>query len=473
MKSISAFLALGLVSILTIPVNAANNPHKCTTDQDSPSSGKEITAEGHRLRRKSGLTYNKDIAPLIIAHCASCHRPGEVAPFSLLSYSDVRKRASQIVQVTSRQFMPPWKADSHGEFEGENRLTSDQTGLIKQWVDEASPEGDASDLPEPRTFTPGWRLGPPDAELAPERSFSLGASGGDEFHTFLLPTDFPEDRYLSAVEVRPGNRAVVHHTIVCVDRSGRFRKLAEESGRMDFSRGFGIPEGVLDVWTPGKIQERLPRGIGMFLPKGADVVIEVHYHRTGKPEQDRTKIGLYFCKEPVKQLLHISGLNASRLSIAPGDANYRTDGQMPVLVNATLLSIFPHMHQIGKTMRVTLTLPDGTQKPLVNVPAWDFSWQNTYRYKEPIKLPRGSTIKMTATYDNSAANPRNPNTPPKHIDWGEQTTDEMGLVLFAFTVDNEDLDDLIVRDPVSATGREKSGGVRMVGREESRNDAHR
>lgn len=426
-----------LMFVLNTGAVAGENPRKDAQDSASQSAKQATDEEAYQPRRKGGLTFNKDIAPIVAAHCVSCHRPGEIAPFSLLTYSDVRKRAAQIADVTGQRFMPPWKAASHGEFEGENRLTRDQSGIIRQWVDEAAPEGEAADRPETPTFTPGWKLGPPDAELAPEGAYSLGASGQDEFHTFLIPTSFPEDRFLSAVDVQPGNRAVVHHTIVCVDVTGTFRRLAQQTGRMDFQRGFGTPHGVLDVWTPGKIPWLLPAGVGMLLPKGADLVIEIYYHRTGKPETDRTKIGLYFCKEPVNQFLHVGGLNATRISIAPGDAHYHAEGQIAVLSDASLLSIFPHMHQIGKTMTVTLTLPDGTRKTLVDVPDWDFSWQNTYHYKEPVRLPRGSTIKMVATFDNSAANPRNPNSPPKHIDWGERTVDEMGLVLFSYTVDAE------------------------------------
>lgn len=436
MRSISLFIAMGLILVHCTAILASQTARQGTAE-NGRRPVQQDTDVIYTPRKKGALTFTRDIAPIILSHCASCHRPGEAAPFSLLSYADVKKRAAQITEITGRRIMPPWKADSHGEFEGENRLTDDQAGLIRQWTDEGGLEGEAANLPTMPKFTPGWKLGMPDAELAPEMNFSLGAEGGDEFHTFLLPTNFPQDRYVSAVEVRPGNRAVVHHTIVSVDTLGTFRRLAKGSGRKDFSRGIGVPDGVLDIWTPGKIPERLPQGVGMLLPKGADVVIEIHYHRTGKPEKDRTKVGLYFAQGPVNKLLHVYGLRVLQLSIPPGDGDYHAEGQIPVLSDSTLLSIFPHMHQIGKSMTVTVTLPDRTQVPLVDVPDWDYTWQNTYRYKKPIKLPRGSLIKIAATYDNSAANPHNPNTPPKQIDWGEQTGDEMGLVLLAFTMDAE------------------------------------
>ncbi len=438
-KSISA-ISLCLVGLLTLCAlkatskgHSRQNYHKIhLTDAD---------AAPYVPRKKGTLTFAKDIAPIMLDRCAGCHRAGEVAPFSLLTYSDMRKHAQQVALVTQQKLMPPWKADSHGEFVGENRLTADQIGMIRQWTDEGMKEGKASEMPPTPKFASGWKMGAPDAELTTEKVYTLGPEGRDEFHTFLIHTDFSEDRYISAVEVRPGNRAVVHHTILSVDTSGKLRKRATEAGVTDFAttNGSGVPDTVLDIWTPGKMSERLPDGIGMPLPRGADLVLEIHYHRTGKPEPDQTRIGLYFCKGPVNQRLRVHGLLATRLNIPPGDAHYETGAQLTVPADTTLHSIFPHMHLIGKSMTVTLTLPDGKEQTLVDVPNWDFNWQNTYLYKNPVKLPKGSKIKMVASFDNSAANPRNPNNPPKQMGWGEQTTNEMCLVFFGFTVDNEKL----------------------------------
>lgn len=441
MKTIPWFAAVGLFGIFCTVIYAS-----ATTNDDNlqtnPSLHLQKPAEIAYIPRTPGsLTFTKDIAPITAKHCASCHRSGEAAPFTLLNYEDVKKRGKQIVDVTHRRIMPPWRADSHGEFQGENRLSADQKGMIKQWVEEAMLEGSPKHLPQAPQFIEGWQLGKPDVELAPKKEHWLNGTGKDTFRTFLLPTNFPEDRFLSAVEIRPGNRAVVHHTILFVDTTGKFRRMAQQTGRMDFPHGGGtnVAEGVIDVWTPGKIPERLPKGVGIFLPQGADIVLEVHYHRTGKLEKDLTKVGLHFSNTPVQRRLYVQGLHVSNLVIPPGNANYEAYGEMPVQLDTTLISVFPHMHQIGKSIKVTLTQPESKEQTLVNVPEWDFKWQNTYRYKKPLKLQRGATLKLYATYDNSSANPFNPHRPPKRIIWGEDSTDEMGLVLFAFTLDAENL----------------------------------
>lgn len=362
MIRISPFVPVGMILLLTVAVSASENRRHDTSGNISQTARQAGDDEAYRPRRKGVLTCNKDIARLMLSHSASCHRPGEIAPFSLMRYSDVKKRAGQIVEVTGLRLMPPWKADSHEEFEGENRLTRDQSGLIRQWVDEAA-EGEAADLREMPVFTPGWKLGPPDAELAPENSFSLAASDQDEFRTFLLPTNYGEDRFLTTVDLRPGNSVIVHHAIVCVDTAGTFRKLAKETGRTDFSRGIGTPQGVLAVWTPGKIPGRLPPGVGMLLPKGADLVVEIHYHRTGKPKKDRTKVGLYFSKEPVSQLLHVFGLNAARISIAPEMTTTTPRARCPSSSTPRCSASFRKCFRSANALRSTSRCPMERGKP--------------------------------------------------------------------------------------------------------------
>lgn len=388
---------------------------------------------------KGSLTYTHDIAPIMAAHCVSCHRQGEVGPFALAGYADLKKRAAQLVAVTERRLMPPWKANSHGEFQNENSLTPSEIGMIQQWAEEGAKEGDRADLSPAPHFTAGWTLGEPDAVLQYAKPYTLSAEGTDEYHTFILPTHFDSDRYVTAVEVRPGNRAVVHHSLIYIDTLGIARRQAAK-GEMDYphSARLGLPkDGILDIWAPGNYPHPLPEGVGLKLPKGADIVMEVHYHRSGKQETDQTRIGLYFCKGPVTQQLHLFSLAALRLQIPPGDAHYQTDAEITVPANATLLDIMPHMHLLGKSMRVNMTLPDGDVKTLVDVPDWDFNWQTTYWYREPVRVPRGAKIKLVATYDNSRDNPRNPNNPPKQVGWGEQTTDEMCLAFLGYTTDNE------------------------------------
>ncbi len=270
----------------------------------------------------------------------------------------------------------------------------------------------------------------------------LARKGWDVYRCYVLPTNFTEDRYVSTIDVQPGNRAVVHHVIAYLDTSGRARALAAKSsdGSPGYSNFGGIgflPAGMLGGWAPGALPHRLPADTGILLPKGADVVLEVHYHRDGKPETDQTKVALYFNNGVVDRPLHLFPLVDLGLHIPPGEKNYEAKASVPVFFDSTLLTIFPHMHLLGRQMTVTATLPDGTKKPLIDVPDWDFNWQGFYAYKQPVHLPAGSRIDLVARYDNSADNPRNPSNPPKVVTWGEQTTDEMCLAFLGFTVDAE------------------------------------
>ena len=364
-----------------------------------------------------------------------------MAPFPLLSYSDVKKRAQQIVDITTSHAMPPWKANSHGEFQDENRLTPTEIGELKQWTEEGTAEGKRSADIAIGVASSEWRLGKPDVILAPAKPFTLAAEGRDDFHTYILPTNFTEDVYLSGIEVKPGNRKIVHHTVLYADTDGRARRKADAAGAQDYPslNGAGIPQGVVDIWTPGKLSRRLPDGIGMLVPKGTALALEIHYHRSGKPEPDTTRVALYLCKGVVKQRLRVYGLAARRLFIPAGEASYKTEAQMQVPENVTVYSIFPHMHLLGRQMKVDIATADGSNQTLIDVPDWDFNWQNTYLYNKPVKMGPGTTIHMSAVYDNSVANPRNPNSPPKFVTWGEQTTDEMSLVFFGYTVDRENI----------------------------------
>ncbi|HLK59733.1 MAG TPA: hypothetical protein VKU00_24440, partial [Chthonomonadaceae bacterium] len=240
---------------------------------------------------KGTLTYTKDIAPILYANCSGCHRPDEVAPFALLSYQDAKKRADQLAAVTQSHYMPPWHAESHGEFLDEHKLTADQIGVLKQWADEGAAEGAASDLPPTPKFAQGWTLGKPDLVLTMPKSYTMRAEGGDIYRCFVLPTGLTEDRYVAAAEVRPGNAKVVHHVISYLDNSGKARQLeaANKDGQGGYSSYGGIgtmPSGTLGGWAPGNMPRLLPDGVGMLLPKGADIVLQVHYHSSGKAETD-------------------------------------------------------------------------------------------------------------------------------------------------------------------------------------------
>jgi mono/diheme cytochrome c family protein len=391
--------------------------------------------------RHDPLTFTHDIAPILFQNCASCHRPGEIGPFPLLTYEDAQKRARQIAEVTANHTMPPWHANSHGEFANERKLTTEQIAVLRQWANDGAPEGNPAELPPLPAFpADGWALGQPDTTLQLNQPYQLAAEGPDVYRYFTLPTHFTTDRYLSGIEFHPGNSRVVHHIIAFVDTSGQARKLEAAAHSSGYSNGLGfVPAGILGGWAPGNLPRLEPDGIGIFVPKGADIVLQIHYHKDGKPETDQSQLGLYFAKKPIDKRLRVLPI-IGLLDIPPGNAHYNVDGiPMLQLHDITVHEVLPHMHLLGKTMTIGARLPDGTIKTLVSVPNYDFNWQTTYVFKQPVKLPRWSFVGLKASYDNSANNPNNPYNPPRHVTWGEETTDEMCLGVVWYTYDDEHL----------------------------------
>ncbi len=452
-KKLKLFATVALIGITFTTINSRLGALRA--DSLTPVAG------------KSGITFTKDIAPIVFNKCASCHRPGEVSPFTLLNYQDVKKRAKQIGIVAEHRIMPPWKAEpGFGEFKDSRFLTKDQIQTINDWVGEGAPEGNPADLPPAPKFASGWTLGQPDMVAEPSEEYSLNAEGRDVYRNFVIPTSLTENRWVSAIEVRPGNRKIVHHVLVYLDTSGAARRLDAADPGPGYSTFGGVgflPSGSLGGWAPGNVQRPLPLGVGMDLPKGADIVLQVHYHKSGKVETDRTKLALYFCKAPVdKRFRWVPVLNPA-LNIPPGDANYEVRAGMPLMNDATLVNVTPHMHLLGREMSVVASKPNGEQVKLVRIPDWDFNWQNTYTFKEPLKLPRGSNISLVAKYDNSTGNPRNPNNPPKSAHWGEQTTDEMCIAFVGYTIDAEQLTKGISIQGQREFGREGGGrGARLL-----------
>ncbi len=384
------------------------------------------------LLADDSITYSEHIAPILWENCASCHRPGEVGPFPLLTYEDAVKRANFLVEVTEERRMPPWKAEpGFGEFHDARTLTAEQIEQLARWAEAGAPEGDRSKLPSPPRFPEGWQLGEPDLILEMPEPFEVPASGRDVFRCFVLPIDLPEDRTVAAVEFRPGNRGVVHHALFFLDSTGQARKLEAADPKPGYSSfgGIGItPTGSLGGWAPGATPRRLPEGYGRRLSKGSDLVLQVHYHPIGKPETDRSVVGLYFTERPAEKI--IMGLplvNYKDVYIPAGKSDHEVKASLELPADVTVIGISPHMHYIGREMKVVANLPDGSQEPLIWVQDWDFNWQGQYQYKVPIRLPKGTVLELLATYDNSAANPSNPSDPPKLVTWGEQTTDEMCL----------------------------------------------
>ncbi len=386
------------------------------------------------------VTYAKHIAAILWKNCAACHRPGEVGPFSLLTYEDASKRAEFIAEITSSRRMPPWRAEPNfGKFRDERRLSDRDIDLIAKWAEAGAPEGDAKDLPKPPSFPEGWQLGEPDMLLKMAEPFSVPAGGNDVYRCFVIPIPIENNKMVSAVEFRPGNAKVVHHAIMFLDANGAAKQLDGVDGKPGFPSfgGPGIkPTGGLGGWTPGTMPRFLPEGLVRYVKKGSDLVLQVHYHPIGKAETDQSVIGVHFSKKPVSKIITGIAVLQTGLKIPAGDAHCEITAQsQPLPVNVNVLGLSPHMHNLGREFKVTAKLPDGSgEVPLIWIKDWDFNWQGAYQFEKPVRLPKGSTINVQAIYDNSEANPKNPHSPPEPIHWGEQTTDEMclcGVQVFA------------------------------------------
>jgi peroxiredoxin/mono/diheme cytochrome c family protein len=396
------------------------------------------------------VTYHRDVLPILQKHCQQCHRPGGVAPFALMNYRQAVTWAGDIKDYTRARKMPPWKPVEGPDFHNERRLSDREIETLAAWVDAKSPEGDTKDAPPPVKFAEGWQLGKPDLILTPDDDFHLGATGPDHFRCFVLPVKLDEDKYLTAVEVRPGNPRVVHHAVLLLDRSGTARKYAEEERKKKpgLDRGPGYysamaselltnflagPWPLLGVWAPGQVPQHVPDGLGYYVPKGSDLVLQVHYSRSGRPEKDRTSIGLYFSKKPKARAIEGIFLSKFMKPIPAGEERCRVAMQMWVDRDCTLYSAFPHMHLIGKEVTVTMTPPGGKARTLIRINDWDFNWQETYYFKKPIHVPAGTRFDVEAFYDNSSKNPNNPNNPPRIVNPGLETNNEMLAVLLEAT----------------------------------------
>lgn len=382
------------------------------------------------------VTFNRDIAPIVYTQCAECHRPGEVAPFSLLTYEDVAKRAEHLAEVTRDRVMPPWKAEiGHGRFLGERHLSETQIALIEAWAEAGAPEGDPADLPPQPTFASGWRLGEPDLVVQAPAAFEMPADGADIFQHFIIPLEAAAGKTVVGFEFRPGNPAIVHHAILFLDTSGvgRAKDAATPEPGYTTSGSIDIPvAGMLGVWTPGMTPRFFPKDVGTPIRAGTDLVLQLHLHPSGKVESDQSSIALYFAKDGKQPSQSTSTFVVGTLliDIAPGEAEHTVTSTITLPADLTLISLLPHMHMIGKEMKLTATLPDGEEKPLIWIRDWNFYWQDNYVYQEPVFLPAGTKLETLSRYDNSADNPTNPTQPPKRVLFGNDSTDEMCFGLF-------------------------------------------
>jgi len=399
---------------------------------------------------QSPPTFTKDVARIVWTRCASCHRPGDIGPFSLITYDDVRRHATQIASVTASRTMPPWKPlPGRGEFQNERRLSDRELETLQQWIAAGAPEGDQSDLPPPPSWGAGWQLGAPDLVVQMADAFTVPADGADVFRTFVIPIPSSGVRYVRAIEFRPGNSRVVHHANLGIDRTRSSRHLDARDPEPGYAGGMErdarYPEGQLLGWTPGQAPHAVPEGTQWRLEPGSDLVAQLHLQPTGKPETVQVSAGFHFTDTPPTRMPIGLRMGSETIDIPAGAREYAIEDSYRLPVDAQVVAVQPHAHNLARRMEATASLPDGTTRWLIAIDDWDFRWQDVYRYKSPIALPKGTTIAMRFTYDNSAANPRNPHHPPTRVVWGQNTSDEMGdlwlQVLAASAADEKTLAD--------------------------------
>jgi hypothetical protein len=396
----------------------------------------------------SAPTFTRDVAPILYTNCVTCHRPGEIAPMSLITYQDVRPWARAITKQIADGAMPPWHADAPtGTFSNERKLTAAEKATLERWAAAGAPEGNPGDLKPPPTFAQGWRIGTPDIVFEMEEDYPVPARGTISYEHFYIPTNFTEAKWLKAIEARPGNRAVVHHILVYYEAPAdgaavtpAIRPNREHSRIEDRNppgnrpqRNTGFQPRLLATYAPGTDAQVFPDGTALRLAPGGLLHLQVHYTANGTAGTDRSKVGLVFAKEPPADELRASQFINAQFTIPPGAVDHEVTTDLTFLQDATLRGLFPHTHVRGKKWSYTLELPDGTKRPLLSVPKYDFNWQTYYMFNEPIAVPKGARIISTAWYDNSAANKSNPD-PTIAVKWGDQTWEEMQYTGILYSV---------------------------------------
>jgi tetratricopeptide (TPR) repeat protein len=379
------------------------------------------------------ITFYQDIAPLVYRNCSPCHRPGESAPFSLLTYEDVKRHAAQIAAVTRRRYMPPWLPEpGHGEFAEERRLTDPEIQTIQDWVSQGTPLGTGR-APQPPKFSDEWQLGTPDLILRVSQPFQLPADGDEVFWNFVLPVPITATRWVKAIEVRPGSAKVFHHANVILDRSRASRRQEKIPGAgfpgmdLNVEEETFDPDGHFLSWKPGSEPVIEPDGMAWRADPGMDLILNVHLRPSGKPETISPMIGLYFTGQPQRKFPMLVQLeHDASIDIPPGERDFLVSDDIKLPLDVNVLAVYPHAHYLGRLMEGYATLPDGSRKWLIRIPNWDLNWQGVYRLKKPLLLPSGTVVSMRYHYDNSSENVRNPNNPPRVVKGGNQATDEMG-----------------------------------------------
>ena len=411
-------------------------------------------------------TYAHDVAPLLNSHCVQCHHPNGPGPFSLLTYDGARRRARQIARVTARRYMPPWLPDpGHVRIVGENRLSSAEIAMLDRWAAAGAPEGTPAETPASPTFAAGWQLGTPDLVLTVKEPFVLRAEGTDVFWNLVLPATVADTRWVRALEILPGNRRVVHHANVLLDRSGMGRARDAEFPGPGFP-GMDIeiasnrfePDSHFLFWKPGTPALVEPPDMAWRLEPDTDLILNLHLQPSGKEETIAPSIGLYFSDRPatrVPMLLQLEHDGA--LDIPPGDAAFTVTDQLTLPVPVTLLGVYPHAHYLGTRFQGAARLPDGSVRTLVTISHWDLNWQGVYQFVEPLALPKGTVLTMRWVYDNTTGNERNPNSPPIRVRGGNRASDEMAHLWLQVLTDRPE-DRLVLQESLMRARLQKYPG---------------
>jgi Tfp pilus assembly protein PilF len=381
----------------------------------------------------SEVTFTRDIAPMVFHSCAPCHHSGEAGPFSLITYGDVKSHARQIADVTRKRRMPPWLPSTDSlRFEEDSHLSDSQIAKFQKWVDDGTPEGNRDELPPVPKFPNGWQLGQPDLVLKAATGFTMPPNGSDVYWNFIFRSPVASARYIRAIEIHPGDKRLVHHANLLVDRSEAARGQEKSPGsgfpgmELQIESESFDPDGHFLFWKPGSAPVVEPSGLALRLDPGNDLVLNTHLQPSGKPEVVEPAIGIYFTNEPATRFPVLLQLENDRsLDIPPGDRNFLVSDEFPLPVDAELLAIYPHAHYLCRDMLATARLPNGIEKTLIHIPSWDLNWQAVFRLTQPEPLPRGTTIRMRYRYDNSNDNIANPNNPPERVRAGNRAVDEM------------------------------------------------
>jgi len=390
-------------------------------------------------------TFFRDVLPIVQSHCQSCHRPGEIAPMPLETYQQARPFAAAIREQTALRKMPPWFADPCcGHFSNDSSLSAQEIATLAAWAEARAPEGNPGDAPPPLEETRGWNIAPPDLVLAMPRAKTLPASGDIRYQYIIIPTPFKEDRWVAMSELRPGNRAVVHHAVAYIRPPAsswlRGAPVGVPFSADDLPAGslrqdaFWTISDILLVYAPGSLPDAWPEGFAKLIPAGSDIVLQMHYTTVGRATEDLTRIGLVFARQPPKKRVLTVQLTNDHFSIPAGEPDYRVEVHGSIPNDALLLSFFPHMHLRGKTFEYNIVEPHGRIRTLLRIPHYDFFWQLSYRLATPIPLKAGTVLQAVATFDNSKNNLHNPN-PDATVNWGEQTWAEMMVGFFDVAVD--------------------------------------